>query len=189
MMNTSSEVLNVSMSWPPYRMARTLRLKNITINIILQGLYANTGVLRMPYFVKRRWDCLIIRQNKTKILTKIRKLKKRKERKKERVKEEITFWDYYLSLGRTYYRILIGLWFLSRPEFSYVMGDIRKMKETFTYHRWRFLSSSVPFKYQSLPHHLYLPYTPHHILLLPLPPKSHYLVEARSNPIFLTKAF
>ena len=37
----------------------------------------------MPYFVKRRWDCLIIRQNKTKILTKIRKLKK-KERKKKR---------------------------------------------------------------------------------------------------------
>ena len=64
----------------------------------------------MPYFVKRRWDCLIIRQNKAKILTKIRKLKRRKERKKgKRVKEGITFWDYYLSLGRTYYRIRIGL--------------------------------------------------------------------------------
>ena len=84
MMNTSSEVVKVSMSWPPYRMARTLRLKNITINIILQGLYANTGVLRVPYFVERRWDCLIIRQNKAKILTKIRKLKKGKKEKKER---------------------------------------------------------------------------------------------------------
>ena len=37
----------------------------------------------MPYFVKRRWDCLIIRQNKAKIWTKIRKLKE-KERKKKR---------------------------------------------------------------------------------------------------------
>ena len=43
----------------------------------------------------------MIRQNKAKILTKIRQLKK-KERKKERKKKKegktkLTFWDYYLS--------------------------------------------------------------------------------------------
>jgi len=41
----------------------------------------------------------MIRQNKAKILTKIRQLKKRKERKKKRKegKTKLRFWDYYLS--------------------------------------------------------------------------------------------